>query len=299
MPKPGWLDSCLIPVKPSLSQAASSQAASPAVLIFTMSASCGVPGPNLRPTLYGGMAHPRTTAYKSVPSDRHLVPRTIAGRCGTERTSVSLCVGEGVAGAQAPQPRSPTQPHLPCPTGGLPRLTATPTRSYVRCSFRGSPTRGSGLSLRAAAAVRGRVQRPRRGWDRWSCWHRASDLQRIPGGKSSAGAAACRRCPRGASSSWRAYAAAHRRRIIRLSPVVFCGGPTLWGIPVGAIGWFRVFSPVRRGGSGAGRCRVRSRPFLVPQPILGPSLPREARRSGGFGRDSIGLRREVPGAVTC
>jgi hypothetical protein len=56
---------------------------------------------------------------------------------------------------------------------------------------------------------------------------------------------------------------------------------------------------VRRGGSGAGRCRVRSRPFLVPQPILGPSLPREARRSGGFGRDSIGLRREVPGAVTC
>ena len=169
----------------------------------------------------------------------------------------------------------------------------------MRRSFRGSLTRGSGLLLRAVAAVRGRVQRSRRGWDRWSCWHRASDLQRIPGGKSSAGAAACRRCPRGASSSWRAYAAAHRRRIIRLFPVVFCGGPTLWGIPVGAIGWFRGLSRCAAGALGPGDAMYGLRPFLVPQPILGSSLPREARRSGGFGGDPVGSRREVPGAVPC
>jgi hypothetical protein len=143
----------------------------------------------------------------------------------------------------------------------------------VRCSFRGSLTRGSGLSLRAAAAVRGRVQRPRRGWDRWSCWHRASDLQRIPGGKSSAGAAACRRCPRGASSSWGAYAAAHRRRIIRLSPVVLCGGPTLWGIPVGAIGWFRVFSRYVAGAPGPGDavCGLSPLPRATTDPRALPS----------------------------
>jgi hypothetical protein len=124
--------------RPSLRAGASPQASgglSPSVLFFTMSASCGVPGPNLRPTLYGGMAHPRTTTYKSVPAHRLLVHRTVAGRSRTERTSVSLCVGEGVIGVQAPQPLSPTQPYLPCLTGGLPRLTATPTRSYVRRSF--------------------------------------------------------------------------------------------------------------------------------------------------------------------
>jgi hypothetical protein len=42
-------------------------------------------------------------------------------------------------GAAAPSAR--TQPYLPRLTGGLPRLTATPTRSYVRCSLGGpSPT---------------------------------------------------------------------------------------------------------------------------------------------------------------
>ena len=31
---------------------------------------------------------------------------------------MSLRVGEGVIGVQAPQPLSPTQPYLPCLTGG-------------------------------------------------------------------------------------------------------------------------------------------------------------------------------------
>jgi hypothetical protein len=71
------------------------------------SASCGVPGPSPWPTLYGGTAHPRTTAYKSVPSHRLLVDGTIAGRGRTERTSVSLCVGEGDVGAPALRPPPP------------------------------------------------------------------------------------------------------------------------------------------------------------------------------------------------
>jgi hypothetical protein len=144
----------------------------------------------------------------------------------------------------------------------------------VRCSFRGSLTRGSGLLLRAAAAVRGRVQRPRRGWDRWSCWHRASDLQRIPGGKSSAGAAACRRCPRGASSSWGAYAAAHRRRI---NPAVSGGAlrrTDPLGNPCGGNWMVPGVLAVRRGGSGAGRCRVRSlAPSLCRNRSSGPPFP--------------------------
>jgi hypothetical protein len=191
-------------------------------------------------------------------------------------------------GAAAPSAR--TQPYLPCLTGGLPRLTATPTRSYVRCSLGGpSPTvpggcpgpwplSGDEFSVPGVDGIGGVVGIV------------PVIFSRIPGGKSSAGAAACRRCPRGASSSWGAYAAAHRCRI-RQSPVVSCGGSTLWGISVGAIGWFRGSLRCVAGAPGPGDAVcAASHPFPVPQPILGPPL------LGGGGPDAPGaLCRGRPG----
>ena len=185
----------------------------------------------------------------------------------------------------APRRRGPLSPDTALsslPDRGSAQADGDTYQELCALQLRGSLTHGSGRLPRAVAAVRGRVQRPRRGWDRWSCWHRASDLQRIPGGKSSAGAAACRRCPRGASSSWGAYAAAHRCRI-RQSPVVFCGGSTLWGISVGAIGWFRGSLRCVAGAPGPGDAvyAVSPLPCATTDPRASP--PRGGpRRSGGF-----------------
>jgi hypothetical protein len=183
--------------------------------------------------------------------------------CGRERRDV---------GAPAPRPLSPDTALPSLPDRGSAQADGDTYQELCALQLRGSLTHGSGPLLRAVAAVRGRVQRPRRGWDRWSCWHRASDLQRIPGGKSSAGAAACRRCPRGTSSTRGEYAASHRCRIRHLWWCFAADRPfgeSLWGQLDGSGGP----RGASRGlpGPGDAVCAVY-RPFPVPQTILGPPL---------------------------
>jgi hypothetical protein len=167
--------------------------------------------------------------------------------------------------------------------------------------LRGSFTHGSGRLLRAVAAVRGRVQRSRRGWDRWSCWHRASDLQRIPGGKSSAGAAACRRCPRGASSSWGAYAAPHRCRIRRFR---WCSaadrpfGESLWGQLDGPEG-SRGASRGLRGWVIPCLCGLSPLPCAATDPRAFPSWGGAPMLRGLCVSADWFVWREASGGVTC
>jgi len=200
-------------------------------------------------------------------------------------------------GAAAPSAR--TQPYLPCLTGGLPRLTATPTRSYVRCSLGGpSPT------------VPGGCPGP---------WPLSGDEFSVPGVDGIGGVVGI------VPVIFSVFLGGSRLREPPLAGVVRGGHPPPGGRmpqPIGAgFGSLRWCSAADRpfgeslwgqldgsggpcGASRGLRGRVmpcmRSRPFPVPQPILGPPL-----RGGGpdapgaLRRGRLGPWREASGGVTC